>query len=194
MLGIVCVAVTTTRRWEVDWITEGVGALYPEEWDRFAGHAERAGLGYVKGRDRLVTVYSALMESDDAAIRDAASWAWARWEDTRVAIGRSPHQRPSGWNDDRFRHAFVRLTSYIWSHDGFCYPPLIERAGELAEIPGVLIHGRRDVSGPVVTPWLLHRAWPGSELVVSETSGHGSVDMGRSWDDANERVFQRFSA
>lgn len=42
VIGIVLFAVTTTRREEVDWITEGVGAIFPEAWDRFASHAEMA--------------------------------------------------------------------------------------------------------------------------------------------------------
>jgi proline iminopeptidase len=42
----------------------------------------------------------------------------------------------------------------------------------LAGIPGVLIHGRRDISGPAVTAWQLHRAWPGSELIILD-EGHG---------------------
>ncbi|WP_079571350.1 hypothetical protein [Krasilnikoviella flava] len=45
----------------------------------------------------------------------------------------------------------------------------------LAGVPGVLIHGRRDVSSPVVTAWRVHRAWPGSELVVLG-DGHGGTD------------------
>lgn len=40
VLGIVLVAVTTTSRAEVDWITEGVGAVFPEAWDRFAAPVE----------------------------------------------------------------------------------------------------------------------------------------------------------
>jgi proline iminopeptidase len=42
--GIVLLAVTTTSRFEVDWITETVGAIFPEAWDRLAGHAEQAAL------------------------------------------------------------------------------------------------------------------------------------------------------
>ena len=44
VLGVVLFAVTTTSRREVNWITEGVGAIFPEAWDRFARHAERAGI------------------------------------------------------------------------------------------------------------------------------------------------------
>ncbi|MDD0857444.1 alpha/beta fold hydrolase [Arthrobacter alpinus] len=36
VLGIALMAVTTTNRDEVDWITEGVGRIFPEAWDEFA--------------------------------------------------------------------------------------------------------------------------------------------------------------
>jgi proline iminopeptidase len=44
--------------------------------------------------------------------------------------------------------------------------------GRLAGIPAVLIHGRYDVSGPLDTAWDLHKAWPGSRLVVCADAGH----------------------
>ncbi len=37
----------------------------------------------------------------------------------------------------------------------------------------MLVHGRYDVSGPLDTAWRLHRAWPGSRLVVLDDAGHG---------------------
>ena len=48
--------------------------------------------------------------------------------------------------------------------------------GNLAGIPGVLIHGRLDISSPLDVPWDLARAWPGCELVVIEEAGHGGSD------------------
>jgi proline iminopeptidase len=47
----------------------------------------------------------------------------------------------------------------------------------LAGIPGMLIHGRLDVSSPLVTAWRLHQAWPGSELIVVGDEGHGGDAM-----------------
>ncbi len=41
VLGVVAMAVTATDRFQVDWITETVGAVYPEAWDRLASHAEQ---------------------------------------------------------------------------------------------------------------------------------------------------------
>lgn len=188
--AVVIMAVTTTSRWEVDWITETVGVLYPQEWARLAQHAERT-VGFRHGRDRLVECYRQLMQDPDPAVRDAASLAWSDWEDTHVAIGASGRRTDPRWQDAQFRHAFVTLTTHYWANDGFCEPPLLERIERLDGIPAVLIHGRRDVSSPLRTAWELHRRWPGSRLVVDEGEGHGGHTMAEAWRDANDTMVSR---
>ena len=189
--GLVLFAVTTTCRREVDWITEGIGAVYPEAWDRFAGHAEQSGIGYERSHSRLVQAYARLMESPDQEVRDAASREWALWEDTHVSIGSGGFERDPRWDDERFRVAFTRLTAHYWAHDGFCDPPILERVDRLRDIPGILIHGRRDISSPVITAWQLHRSWPGSLLLVDEGDGHGGVGMIEQWREANGDLLAR---
>ncbi|EOM77520.1 prolyl aminopeptidase [Rhodococcus rhodnii] len=177
MLGLVLWAVSTTSRSEIDWITEGMGHIFPEAWDRFASYAERADIGYRRGIDRLVEAYADLAASPDPMIRDAASHEWALWEDTHVSLGRGSLARDPRWNDDRFRIAFVRLTTHYWSHDGFCTPPLLDGMERMRAIPGFLVHGRRDISSPLDTAWRLHGAWPSSTLMVDETGGHGTGEV-----------------
>ena len=63
-------------------------------------------------------------------------------------------------------------TRFLHVANGSCTTRLIAAAG----IPGVLVHGRRDISGPAVTPWRLAEAWPGSELRIVEHEGHGGAD------------------
>jgi pimeloyl-ACP methyl ester carboxylesterase len=46
--------------------------------------------------------------------------------------------------------------------------------GKLAGIPGVLIHGRLDISGPPDIAWRMAQAWPGAELHLVEQEGHGA--------------------
>lgn len=186
VLGLVLYAVTTTSRREVEWITEGVGMMLPEAWDRLAGHAEQAGVGYRRGEGRLIDAYAQLMAADDESVREAASQEWALWEDAHVSIGTGKSQRDPRWADQRFRHAFLRLTAHYWSNDGFCQPPILDRADQLQGIPGVLIHGRGDVSSPVRTAWELHRRWPESNLLVDEGGGHGGSSMVETWREANE--------
>jgi proline iminopeptidase len=40
----------------------------------------------------------------------------------------------------------------------------------------VLINGRFDLQAPLANAWTLHRAWPGTELVVVDDAGHAGDD------------------
>ena len=55
-----------------------------------------------------------------------------------------------------------------WLEEG----ALLRDAGRLSGIPGVLVHGRLDLGGPLQTAWELHHAWPDAELIVVEGVGH----------------------
>lgn len=189
--GVVAMAITTTSRWEVEWITETVGALYPEEWERFVQHAERAAPEDRRGRGRVVEAYRQLIRHSDWGVRDAATRAWVRWEDAHIAIGAGESRTDPRWEDEQFRHIFVTLVTHYWARDGFCDPPLLDRMDRLAGIPAVLIHGRLDVSGPLRTAWEVHRRWAGSRLVVTEGEGHGGAAMVDAWRQANDEMASR---
>jgi proline iminopeptidase len=193
VLGIVLMAVTTTSRFEVDWITETVGAIFPEAWDRLASHAEKAGVGYRRGEGRLIEAYAGLMTDSGPAVRDAASHAWADWEDHHIAIGTGGVRRNPIWDDDEKRHVFTILVTHYWAHDAFLSPPILDQMTRLHGIPATLIHGRRDVSGPALIAWRLHRAWPDSELIIDEGEGHGGESMVREWCAANSRHADRIA-
>ena len=87
-----------------------------------------------------------------------------------------------------FRFAFARVVTHYFANAALLEEgQLLRDAHRLAGIPGVLIHGRLDLGGPLEIAWQLHRAWPGSELVVLDGSGHVSVDMGRAAAEAIHR-------
>jgi proline iminopeptidase len=63
---------------------------------------------------------------------------------------------------------------FYWRHAAFLKEDqLIRDAPKLNGIPGVLIHGRYDVSGPLVTAWQLSRRWTTSRLHILDDAGHG---------------------
>ena len=194
VLGIVLFAVTTTDRFQVDWITEKVGAIFPEAWEQLAAHAEQAGIGYRRGEDRIVDAFATLMTHPDPAVRDAASQAWMRWEEQHISIGTSGVRHDPRFDDADYRQVFATLVTHYWAHDAFLEPPILARMPRLRDIPATLIHGRRDVSGPAIVAWRLHQAWPGSELVIDEGEGHGGPSMVEAWCTANSRHADRIEA
>nr|WP_281361799.1 alpha/beta fold hydrolase [Nakamurella aerolata] len=194
VLGLVLMAVTTTDRFQVDWITEDIGAIFPEAWDRLADHAERAGIGYRRGTGRVVEAYAQLMTDPDPLVRDTAAIAWRDWEEHHVSIGTDGIVRDPRFDDADHRQVFATLVTHYWAHDAFLDPPVLQRMDALRGIPGTLIHGRRDVSGPAVVAWRLHQAWPGSELHVEESEGHGGPEMVHAWCAANNAHADRIDA
>jgi proline iminopeptidase len=166
--ALVLALVTTTSRREVEWLTHDVGRLFPEAWERFAA-AVPSDLRHL----RLVDAYATLLMDRDPVIRDHAARAWCAWEDAHVSLtpGHVPYPR---FQDPVFRLGFARLVTHYWRHAAFLEEEqLVRDAATLNGIPGVLLHGRYDVSSPLETAWRLSRAWTTSRLHVMEDAGHG---------------------
>jgi proline iminopeptidase len=169
--ALVLASVTTTSRREVQWLTRDVGRIFPEAWDRFA-----AAVPETMRRLPLADAYAALLFDLDPAVRDRAARAWCTWEDTHVSLtpGHTPNPH---FEIPEFRLRFARLVTHYWRHAAFfAEGELLRGAAGLDGIPGVLIHGRYDVSSPLETAWQLSRHWKTSRLIVLDDAGHGGGD------------------
>ncbi|GAA3258094.1 prolyl aminopeptidase [Nonomuraea helvata] len=168
---MVIVAVTNMRRSEIDWLYRGVGRFFPEEWERFrqgVPEADRDGDTFA-----LLAAYSRLMADPEPEVRAKAAHDWAAWED--VVISGEPNGTKNVYSDRPAEdlHALVRICAHYFSNAAWLEEGvLLREAGRLAGIPGVLIHGRLDLSCPLDTAWELAKAWPDAKLVVVEDSGH----------------------
>jgi proline iminopeptidase len=132
--GTVLMAVTMTRRSEVDWLYRGAGRFFSEEGNGQPGQYSAGAL------EKRLTM-------------------------TRICA----HYFGNG--------AFIA--------DG----EILRNVPKLAGIPGVLVHGRTDVSGPAITPWEVAQAWPGAELHVVGDAGHtGSETMRRVLSEAADTM------
>ena len=170
--ALALMAVTTTSRREVDWITEGVGRLFPAEWDAFNRASHR------RPGERLVEAYARQLVSQDAAVREAAAAAWDRWENVHVSLDH-PEIRDQGHIGPARREEFARLVTHYWSNDAFLPgdQAVLARLDRIRHIPTALVHGRRDVSGPAETAWRLHKGLPESTLTIAEREGHGGPEQ-----------------
>lgn len=165
---LVLVAVTTTSRDEVDWVTEGVGRLFPEAWQRFERDSDR------RSGERVVEAYARRLATSDLEDRLKAARAWSDWESTHISL--DPNWVPIGrWLSDEQKLLFATIVTHYWANDGFLRDgkEILSRLPAIAHIPAVLIHGRRDFSSPPITAWRLHTGWPASRLVIVDSEGHG---------------------
>jgi proline iminopeptidase len=180
---IVITGVTVTRRSDVDWLYRGVGRFFPEAWERFRDGAPEG------DREDLVAAYARLAESPDASVREKATWDWLAWEDAVISL--EENGSPGAYSDrpPDAALALVRICSHYFSNGAWLEEgELLANAGRLAGIPGLLLHGRHDLGGPVGVAWELARAWPDAELVVVEDSGHtGSETFRRLTLEATDR-------
>lgn len=172
VLAMVLGAVTAGTRREGEWITRDMGRIFPLEWERFTElvpAAERGG--------ELAAAYARLLADPDPQVRDTAAKAWCEWEDTHVSL--APDWTPNPrYADPAFRTVFARLVTHYWSHNSFLADgEVLAGMPRLDGIPGVLIHGRNDVSSPLHTAWTVHRAWAGSKLAVLGGTGHGGASL-----------------
>ncbi|SEG99204.1 proline iminopeptidase [Nonomuraea solani] len=171
---MVIVAVTTTRRSEIDWLYRGVGRFFPEAWERF-----RQGVPEEDRDGDLLKAYARLLSDPDDQVREKAAIDWITWEDAVISM--ESNGKPNAYSDrpaDAVM-AMTRICSHYFSNGAWLEEGvLLREAGRLAGIPGVLIHGRQDMGGPLITAWELAQAWPDAKLVVIEDSGHtGSEAM-----------------
>lgn len=181
--GLALMAVGTTSREEVQWITEGVGRIFPEAWEEFSNAAR------CRPGERVVEAYARRLAGHDRADAEAAALAWDRWESTHISL--DPLWQPGAMFDDaRKRMTFAILVTHYWSRDAFLPDgqAIMERIRQLNGIPGHLIHGRKDVSGPAITAWMLHQRWEGSRLRVIENEGHGGPQCLAALVDAVEEI------
>lgn len=160
--------VTTTSRAEVEWITRGVGRIFPREWERFSD-AVPVGLRH----RRIVDAYAELLADPDPQVRASAANEWCAWENAHVSLAPG-HRDDPRFEDPAFALRFARLVTHYWRHHAFLgEDELVRHAPSLNGIPGVLIHGRFDVSSPLDTAWRLSKAWTTSRLIVVDDAGHG---------------------
>lgn len=173
---IVLSAVTTSRRAEAEWLYGGVARFFPEAWERFRGHVPEA-----DHDGNLVVAYARRMAHPDLTVRLAAAHAFCAWEDAVLSLEPHAVARPYGDLPIEDLLAFVRICTHYLQHEAWLEDgQLLRDAGLLAGIPGVLIHGRRDMSCPIDTAWALARAWPGAELVDLADAGHLRSDSKRA--------------
>ncbi|HRO63051.1 prolyl aminopeptidase [Thermomonas sp.] len=160
------------RRWELEWFyQEGTSRLFPDAWQHYI-----EAIPEVERAD-LISAFHRRLTSDDSAVRLAAARAWAIWEGGTSYLEIPPDYADTH-GDAEFALAFARIENHYFVNGGFfeVEGQLLRDAHRIAEIPGVIVHGRYDVVCPVQNAFDLHAVWPQGELRISPHSGHSMFE------------------
>ncbi|MFT4179952.1 MAG: prolyl aminopeptidase [Thermomonas sp.] len=176
------------RRWELEWFyQEGANRIFPDAWEHYI-----AAIPPVERHD-LISAFHRRLTSSDAQVRLAAARAWAIWEGGTSYL-RIPADYTDTHGDAEFALAFARIENHYFVNGGFfeVEDQLLRDAHRIADIPGVIVHGRYDVVCPVANAWDLHKVWPKAELTITTESGHSGFEAQNI--DALVRATDRFAS
>jgi proline iminopeptidase len=175
---IVLTSITTSRRSETDWLYRGAAIFFPEAFERF-----KAAVPDARDDHDLLRAYSDVLKDQDLEVRAQAAREWAAWETAILSLEPGAAGKSFGGSDpvdDLI--AMVRLCAWYGQHGAFLEEgALIRDANRLVGLPGVLIHGRLDLSCPVASVWELARAWPDARLMIDDHAGHRGSELKRQW-------------
>jgi len=127
----------------------------------------------------MIEAYYKRLTSPDAKVRKKAAKAWAGWEAAGLKL-RFDSSLFESFTEDSHADAIARIECHYFLHKSFFQTDnwLIEKAGALQKIPGVIVHGRYDVICPLSNAWDLHKAWPEAKLEIIPDAGHVASEPG----------------
>ena len=173
VLALVLRGIFLCRPRDIHWFyQDGASYLLPDYWQDYLEPIA------VEERTDMVSAYYRRLTDDDESTRLTAAQAWSLWE------GRASTLLPKAMVVDHFANpktalSLARIECHYFMHDSFLAEnQLITQANKLADIPGMIVHGRYDVVCPLEQAWALHRAWPGARLEVIADAGHSATEAG----------------
>ncbi len=171
--GFVLRGVFLGRDEEVDWFLHGMGRFFPE-----AGRAFAEFLPEAERNDLLAAYHTRLTDPDPARHRPAAR-TWAAYETACSTLLPMLAEGAALALNDVAALSLARLSAHYFRHRLFlAASPLLDNLAAIRSRPCVIVQGRYDVICPLATAEALHRAWPGSELVVVGDAGHSAFEPG----------------
>ena len=137
VLGLVLRGIFLCRPRDIQWFyQEGASRVFPDYWQDFLAPIPE------DERHDMVTAYYRRLTSANELEQIQAAKAWSIWE------GRCATLHPNPKVVEHFGHphvaiALARIECHYFMNNAFLEPDQIVRgAGRLADIPGVIVHGR----------------------------------------------------
>lgn len=157
------------RQQELDWFyRHGANVLYPDEFEAFSAVANNSA--------DLITAYYELLTSGCEAQQRHAAAAWARWEAVNSFL--APDEKTlANFSQPDTALTMATLESYFFKNRAFIPQDFIlKNISKLGSAPLDIVQGRYDTICPCLSAWLLHKAYPKSQLQISHLAAHDATE------------------
>ena len=161
------------RQQDLDWIyKDGANRIFPDAWHEFTKNIAP------EEQEDLLQAYKKLLSGNNELARMAAAKSWSAWE------GHCATLRPNITVMDHFAEphtalSMARMEVHYFSNKAFIEEnQILDNMGGVADIPGIIVHGRYDMICPLENATSLHHLWPASELQIIRDAGHASSEAG----------------
>jgi len=171
-LGLILRGIFLCRRSEIEWFLHGLRSVFPEPWEKFSGFLPQA------ERGNLLANYHRRLIDPDPAVHMPAARAWSVFEGSCSTLFPSA-ETVAYFAGDVVALGLARIEAHYFVNDIFLGEnALLENAGWLRGIPGVIVQGRYDMVCPIVSAHELHLAWPQADYRIVPDAGHSAWEPG----------------
>jgi len=169
VLGLILRGIFLGREKDISWLYHpdgGAARMFPDAWEDFVAPVADA------KPDTILQNYYQLLTGKDEISRMAAAKAWATWE-AKIATLEPNQTLLKHFTDPLIALGMARISCHYFVNKCFLRPKqILENMNKIANIPGVIVHGRYDALCPVENAWKLSKAWPNAELNIIRDAGH----------------------
>ncbi len=172
--GLILRGIFLNRKHDIDWLYNGKGAnfVFPDFYEEFTSiinHAET--IDYV-------SAYYKLLTGEDEVARMAAAKAWSSWE-ARCSTLEPDTNTVDSMTEPHTALSLARIEAHYFYNDCFLKPnQILANVHKIADIPGIIVHGRYDMVCSLENAWELNKSWPNSVLNIIRDAGHSSREPG----------------
>lgn len=172
VLAMVLRGIFLCRPQDLQWFYAEGGAsrLFPDYWAEFDEAAHR------RGNESWIDAYHRQLHGENELAKMSAAKAWCHWE-ARCSTLRPSHDMEAQMMDTHSAVAMSHIENHFFRNDPFLREQRqLENLEAIADIPGVIVHGRYDMICPLDNAQYLHERWPVSELLVVREAGHSAFE------------------
>lgn len=174
VLNMILRGIFLCRPEEFDWFYKPGGAsrIFPEAWEKVVNHL------HPNERDNILESYYKRLTGPDELQRMSAAKVWSEWEGICSCLLPNP-QVVNYMTEPHKAVSIACIETHYFMNNAFLEPnQILNNMERIAEIPGIIVHGRYDLVCPVDNAFALHEAWPNSTLEIIRDAGHSACEAG----------------